>query len=189
MNDVDPTRILERLLAVTLASRDAFDQAAQAIKSPGLAALCVLHAAEQARIATYLGEQLAETGPPAPPSRPSADRTTLASESPSVLPAVHDSSAILCVCVSVLDTSILEFSRAYGPAPSLVEHRPLDRHHDRMRWARKELAHLRSTFVTHTASGRADAEVQWELRSFRAPNVADPTRGSRAGGGSSPTGV
>ena len=146
MNDLDPTRILERLLAVTLASRDAFAQAAQAIKSPGLAALCIQHAAEQARVASYLGEQLAlEIRPSASTSRPSHDRGTWASESPSALAAADDPGAVLGVCVSALDTSILEFSRAYGPAPRLVEHRPLDRHHDRMRWARMELVQLRSS--------------------------------------------
>jgi hypothetical protein len=147
MNDVDPTRILERLLAVTLASRDAFAQAANAIKSPGLAALCVQHAAEQARIATYLGEQLAlETRSREPTSRPSDARATPASESLSAVAAADDPRAILGVCVSALDTSILEFARANGPAPRLVQQRPLDRHHDRMRWARKELVHLRSSF-------------------------------------------
>ena len=166
--------ILGRLLAATLASRDAFAHAAYAVRSPAFAALFAERAEDQRRIARYLRTQLAFG------VTPSAPYAALGYASPVValLPAVHDPGALLGECLRALEACVLEFRRADGPDLSLAQLVSLGRHHDQMRWASDELFQLRSEYgsfplETHPdATGRvhapepawfvaADDEISW----------------------------
>ncbi|MEP7345177.1 MAG: hypothetical protein ABI877_07915 [Gemmatimonadaceae bacterium] len=143
MKDLDSAPILERLLAVTLASRAAFAQAAHTVRSPGFAALFVERTEDQARTATYLMEQLAPGVPvslptPTTPNHDSNGAAGVASASMGREPA-----GLLDECIRALDTSIREFSHAYGPATTLAQRIQLARHQNQMEWAREELFHLR----------------------------------------------
>jgi len=147
MNPVDSAPILERLLAVTLASRDAFAQAACAVKTPGFAALFVERSEDQARIATYLSEQLGLGVPPSVPTSATPNSSN-GSSGVAASPGVNDPYALLGECMRVLDIAVLEFSRAYGPAISLAQRIQLARHQHQMGWAREELFHLRCEYRT-----------------------------------------
>jgi hypothetical protein len=158
MNQVDSAPILERLLAVTLASRDAFAHAACAIRTPGFAALFVERTEDQTRIAAYLNEQLALGVLPAIPTCVTPNGGSNGASGLASSPEAHDSYTLLGECIRVLDIAILEFSRAYGPAISLAQRIQLARHQHQMGWAREELFHLRCECRTPRFP-RADQDV------------------------------
>ena len=158
MNIVDSAPILERLLAVTLASRDAFAQAAFAVRSPGFAAVFVERCEDQGRIATYLSEQLGLGVPPSIPTSAMPNEGSNGASGVASAAEVTDPYAVLGECMRVLDIAILEFSRAYGPAISLAQRIQLARHQHQMGWAREELFHLRLECRTPRFP-RADLDV------------------------------
>jgi len=142
MKDLNSAPILERLLAVTLASHAAFAQAAYAVRSPGFAALFVERAEDQARIATYLMQQLAPGVPVSLPTPTTPNNDSNGAAGVAVSPG-REPAGLLDECIRVLDTSIREFSRAYGPATTLAQRIQLARHQNQMEWEREELFHLR----------------------------------------------
>jgi hypothetical protein len=134
--------LLPRLLEVAMACRDAFAEAAFVVRSPRLSAMFVRRAEHQQRIVDFLHAELAKQDltftPPVHALRPQ-----LASSRLGALPTGGDPYTILVSCLRVLDTSILEFSRAFGPALPLAQRVSLERHHDQMRWSRDELVEVR----------------------------------------------
>jgi len=141
----DPTAILQHLLTVTTACRDAFTEAAYAVRSPRLSALFVRRAEHQCRIAAFLEESL-------PAGRPITEpdgAARLPATSPlgtGVLVRACEPHALLGACIRQLDTSILEFGRAFGPTMPLAQRISLERHHDQMKWSRDELFSVRRTY-------------------------------------------
>jgi hypothetical protein len=174
MRDVDPTAILERLLAVTLWSRDAFAHAACAVSSVGLSRLFVHRAEDQVRIATYLSEQLAlGMQPPVATSAMPNGGSSGASDGASS-PGVHDPYTLLSECMRVLDASLLEFRLARGVALSLAQRVRLDRHQDQMRWSREELLHLRGECKTPRVLAKGEPNVAHRPHVLEAPGLGVP---------------
>lgn len=58
MDDEELTPVMNHLFGVTIAARDAFTRAALTVRSPGLAALFLERAEDQARIAMHLRDQV-----------------------------------------------------------------------------------------------------------------------------------
>lgn len=144
--DHDAPPILQRLLAVTSATRDAFAEAAYAARSPRLAALFVRRAEHQQRIAAFLVEHLAPGRVPVAEAPSGTKRTSIRSLLAGGLGSGRDPHALLGACIRVLDTAILEFCRAYTPTMPLAQRISLERHHDQMRWSREELFALRRSY-------------------------------------------
>lgn len=142
----DTPPILQRLLAVTSATRDAFAEAAYATRSPRLAALFVRRAEHQQRIASFLVEHLAPGRVPAADASSRTNRTSIRALLAGGLGSARDPHALLGACIRVLDTAILEFCRAYTPTMPLATRISLERHHDQMRWSREELFSLRRSY-------------------------------------------
>ncbi len=173
MRDMDSAPILERLLEVTVASRDAFAKAACAVRSPGYAALFVERVEDHARIATYLTEQLASGIPSATTPH---HNVNVASGSEAY--GVRDPFDILGECLRVLDVAILEFSRAYGPSITLAQRIQLARHQNQMEWAREELFDLRADCSTPRVA-RPRLNLAEPFGPTEAPSLAAAGRSNR----------
>ena len=149
MHGRSATDILERLIDVTQQSRDAFTEAAFAVRAPRLSTLFVRRAQHHAQTVALLMERL-EVGIRSPvvpryPSLSIAAGGKRFPRGPRSHPASYEPAALLGACIRSLDTSILEIGRAYGPALTMPQRLSLDRHRDQMRWAREELMELLRT--------------------------------------------
>jgi hypothetical protein len=149
MHGRDATYILERLIDVTQQSRDAFTEAAFAVRAPRLSSLFIRRAQHHAQHVEFLRARL-EVGirSPAVPRYPSPSIVAGAKRfprGPRSHPAAYEPAALLGACIRSLDTSIQELRRAYGPALTLPQRLSLDRHQDQMRWAREELMEMLRT--------------------------------------------
>ena len=108
----------ERLLAVTLATHDAFAEAARVVASRG-------HAAEFARRAEYLGRIATHLRGHHAPEGLASDALRHVPDvwrDSSVPPAASDADpqALFDKCLRLMDAATLEFCRGYGPTVSLV---------------------------------------------------------------------
>lgn len=114
------TSILDRLLVVTLASRDAFADAARAADTPRAAAALVQRAEHQARLALQLRDLLLAGGAATQPAEPTS--AVSGRGAPRRLPSAGggDARGVLDECMRVLDTARMEFCRAYGPSVALT---------------------------------------------------------------------
>jgi hypothetical protein len=138
--------ILGRLLATTLASRDAFAHAAYAVRSPAFAALFAERAEDQRRIARYLRTQL--TCGVTPSASVTYAAPVYSSPVVALMPAGHDPGTLLGECLRVLEACALEFRRAPAAALSPSQLVSLGRILGQLRWTSDELFQLRSAFGT-----------------------------------------
>jgi hypothetical protein len=117
MSESDSAPPTERLLAVTLATHDAFAEAARVAAGRGHAAEFARRAEYQARIATHLRGHQAPEG--------------LASDALRHVPDVwsqwsaprareSDAKALFDKCLRLMDAATLEFCRGYGPNVALI---------------------------------------------------------------------
>lgn len=108
----------ERLLAVTLATHDAFTDAARVVAGRG-------HAAEFARRAEYLGRLATHLRGHRAPEGLASDALRHTPDvwwDRSVPPAAGDADprVLFDKCLRLMDAATLEFCRAYGPGVALV---------------------------------------------------------------------
>lgn len=117
MSEDDSALLTMRLLAVTLATHEAFTLAARAAVAPGYAAEFAQRAEYQERIATHLRGHQAPAG--------------LSSDALRRLPDVRpgnaprptgdgDPRALFDRCLRLMDAATLEFCRGYGPNVALI---------------------------------------------------------------------
>ena len=118
MSDCDSTPPNERLLAVTLATHDAFTEAARAVAGRGHAAEFARRAEYQDRLATHLRGHHAPKGLASDALRHTPDVW----RDWSVPPAARDADprALFDKCLRVMDAATLEFCRGYGPHVSRI---------------------------------------------------------------------
>lgn len=118
MSEHDSAPSGERLLAVTLATHEAFTEAARVVAGRGHAAEFARRAEYQGRLATHLRGHHAPEGLASDALRhvPDVWRDT------SVSPAVGDADPrpLFDKCLRLMDAATLEFCRGYGPAVALV---------------------------------------------------------------------
>ena len=111
-----PTR--ERLLAVTLATHDAFTEAARVVAGRGHAAEFARRAEYQGRIATHLRGDHAPEGLASDALRHVPDVWRDNSVQPEASEA--DPGALFDKCLRLMDAATLEFCRGYGPNLALI---------------------------------------------------------------------
>ena len=172
MTQHDTVQLLKRLLAVTIAARDEFLRAARLVRSPAFAAHFVVNAEDLGRIGLYLLQQLAPGAPEPSSEAPNGAFNYIDGYSSKV----DDPAELLDDCVAALDTTILAFSRAYGPAITLSQRIQLARHQNQLEWAREELQHLRAECRNGRATKKlvvADQPV-FGQRSFDAAGYGVP---------------
>src|SRR5688500_17094564 len=112
----DDAAPVARLLATTLATHDAFIEAARAAVVPGHAAEFAQRAEYQERIAMHLRGQQAPEGLASDALRRLPDVRPRGS----VLSADDHQRALFDTCLRLMDAATLEFCRAYGPGVALV---------------------------------------------------------------------
>jgi hypothetical protein len=118
MPDRDSAPPNERLLAVTLASHDAFTAAARAVAGRGHAAEFARRAEYQARLATHLRGHHAPKGLASDALRHMPEVWRAWSIPPGAPDA--DPRALFDRCLRMMDAATLEFCRGYGPHVSLI---------------------------------------------------------------------
>lgn len=175
--------LLPRLLDVALACRDAFAEAAFVVRSPRLGSLFVRRAEHQQRIVDFLQDEIAKPATSwssaSPVTRPLSPGSRVGA-----LPSSGEPYTILVSCLRVLDASIHEFARAFGPALPLAQRISLERHHDQMRWSRDELETVRRSYRASHATVPHDgrhADVAHDAWDERAATRADRWFGTLGG--------
>ena len=108
----------DRLLAVTLATHDAFSEAARVVAGRGHAAEFARRAEYQGRLATHLRGHHAPEGLASDALRHTPDVW----RDRSVPPAADDADPreLFDKCLRLMDAATIEFCRAYGPGVALV---------------------------------------------------------------------
>ena len=117
MLEFDSTLPTLRLLAATLATHEAFTEAAHAVVEPGYAAEFAQRAEYQARIAIHLRGYQAAAGLESDALR--RVPVVRLGRSPSSS-ADRDPRALFDRCLRLMDAATLEFCRAYGPGVARV---------------------------------------------------------------------
>jgi hypothetical protein len=118
MSDCDSAPPNERLLAVTLATHDAFTEAARVVAGRGHAAEFARRAEYQERLATHLRGHHAPKGLASDALRHMPDVWRDWSVPPEARDA--DPRALFDSCLRMMDAATLEFCRGYGPHVSLM---------------------------------------------------------------------
>lgn len=118
MSEYDSAPPRERLLAVTLATHDAFTEAARAVASRGHAAEFARRAEYQGRLATHLRGHHA----PAGLASDALQHVPDVWRDRSVPPAAGDADPreLFDKCLRLMDAATLEFFRGYGPTVALI---------------------------------------------------------------------
>jgi len=118
MSEDEPAAPAARLLAVTLATHDAFTDAARAVAASGYAAEFAQRAEYQARIATHLRGHQAPEGLASDALRRMPDVRSDRTTPP--MTGGSDPRALFDRCLRVMDAATLEFCRGYGPKVALI---------------------------------------------------------------------
>lgn len=111
MSEDDSAPLTTRLLAVTLATHEAFTLAARAVVAPGYAAEFARRAEYQERIATHLRGHCAAEGL----SSDALRRIPEVARPRTPEPGDGDPKALYDECLRVMDAGTMEFCRGYGP--------------------------------------------------------------------------
>jgi hypothetical protein len=115
MAEYDSAPNTTRLLEVTLATHDAFTEAARAVRAPGYAAEFAQRAEYHGRLATHLRGLSAPEGMASDAMRRMPE---VAPRTPA--PGERDPRVLYDECLRVMDAATLEFCRWYGPHVALV---------------------------------------------------------------------
>jgi len=118
MSESDSAPHSERLLAVTLATHDAFTEAARAVAGRGHAAEFSRRAEYQGRIATHLRGDHAPEGLASDALRHVPD--VWRDRSAPTAAGDADPGALFDKCLRLMDAATLEFCRGYGPNVALI---------------------------------------------------------------------
>jgi hypothetical protein len=113
MTEDDSAPATHRLLAVTLATHDAFAQAASVVRAPGYAAEFAQRAEYHGRLATHLRGLSAPEGMASDAMRRMPD-VVLQQRMPE--PGDGDPRTLFSACLRILDAATLEFCRAIAGA-------------------------------------------------------------------------
>lgn len=108
----------ERLLAVTVATHDAFSEAARVVAGRGHAAEFARRAEYQGRLATHLRGHDAPEGLASDALRHIPDVWRDSSAPPA--PGDADPRELFDKCLRLMDAATLEFCRGYGPNVALI---------------------------------------------------------------------
>jgi hypothetical protein len=118
MSEFDSAPPTERLLAVTLATHDAFTEAARVVAGRGHAAEFARRAEYQGRIATHLRGHEVREGLASDALRHVPD--VWSDWSTSRAAKEGDPRALFDNCLRLMDAATLEFCRGYGPNVALI---------------------------------------------------------------------